>query len=63
MYQAAVELLTDRNAVVFVEGFIREDADTGETSEIEVKDFRPTRLFLRQSSSGPSGRCLTIRVI
>lgn len=48
MYQAAVELLTDRNTVVFVEGYIREDADTGETSEIEVKDFRPAPVFSKE---------------
>ena len=62
MYQAAVELLTDRNAVVFVEGYIREDADTGETSEIEVKDFRPAPVFSKEESSDPLGRYLTIRV-
>ncbi len=40
MYNAAVELLNDRTAVVFVEGHIREDANTGETREIDVEDFR-----------------------
>lgn len=40
MYNAAVELLTDRTAVVFVEGRLREDASTGETREIDVEDFR-----------------------
>lgn len=47
MYRAAVELLTDRDAVVFVEGHIREDAETGETREIEVEDFRLAPPFSR----------------
>jgi len=48
MYQAAVELLADRDAVVFVEGFIREDAETGETREIEVNDFRLASAFSKE---------------
>ncbi len=40
-YQAAVELLEDRDAVVFVEGWLREDASTGATREVRVEDFTP----------------------
>lgn len=45
MYQAAVELLEDRDAVVFVEGWLKEDADSGRTREIRVEDFRPAPDF------------------
>ncbi|WP_395642395.1 hypothetical protein [Rudaea sp.] len=45
MYQTAVELLEDRDAVVFVEGWIKEDAATGHTREIRVQDFRPAPEF------------------
>jgi hypothetical protein len=45
MYQAAVELLEDRNAVVFVEGWLKEDAATGHVREIRVEDFRPAPEF------------------
>lgn len=47
MYNTAVELLNDRTAVVFVEGRIREDANTGETREIDVEDFRLAPDFSR----------------
>lgn len=39
-YRAAVEVLADAEAVVFVEGWVTEDADTGLATEIEVADFR-----------------------
>lgn len=45
MYQTAVELLEDREAVVFVEGRLKEDAATGKTREIAVEDFRPAPEF------------------
>ncbi|MCL1633527.1 hypothetical protein M2650_02550 [Luteimonas sp. SX5] len=41
MYKAAVELLEDKEAIVFVEGWLREDATTGITREIKVEDFTP----------------------
>lgn len=44
-YQAAVELLEDRDAVVFVEGWLKEDASSGRTREIRVEDFRPAPEF------------------
>jgi hypothetical protein len=44
-YQAAVELLEDREAVVFVEGWLREDASTGATREVRVEDFTPAVEF------------------
>lgn len=44
-YRAAVDLLEDKNAVVFVEGWVREDAATGETREIRVEDFTPAPDF------------------
>ncbi len=45
MYQSAVELLENRDAVVFVEGWLKEDAATGHTREIRVEDFRPAPDF------------------
>lgn len=40
LYQNAVEVLADPDAVVFVEGWTDEDADTGFVTEIQVTDFR-----------------------
>ena len=40
MYGAAVEILSDPQAVVFVEGWLREDRETGQVTDIEVTDFR-----------------------
>lgn len=40
MYEQVVGLLSDRSGVIFVEGYVREDADTGETAEIDGKYFR-----------------------
>jgi len=45
MYQAAVDLLEDRDAVVFVEGWLKEDAATGQTREVNAEDFRPAPIF------------------
>lgn len=45
MYQTAVELLEDRDAVIFVEGWLKEDAATRQTREIAVEDFRPAPIF------------------
>lgn len=45
MYQAAVELLEDQDAVVFVEGWLKEDATSGNTKEIAAEDFRPAPVF------------------
>lgn len=44
-YQAAVELLEDKDAVVFVEGWLREDASSGATREVRVEDFTPAVEF------------------
>ena len=44
-YQAVVELLEDKNAVVFVEGWLREDALTGASREVRVEDFTPAIEF------------------
>jgi hypothetical protein len=40
LYQSAVEVLADPDAVIFVEGWTSESADTGLVSEIDVTDFR-----------------------
>ncbi len=40
LYGSAVEVLADPDAVVFVEGWTTESAETGGVSEIEVTDFR-----------------------
>jgi hypothetical protein len=40
-YQGAVELLEDKDAVVFIEGWLREDATNGAVKEIRVEDFTP----------------------
>lgn len=45
LYQDAVELLADKEAVVFVEGWLREDATTGMIREIRVEDFTPAIEF------------------
>jgi hypothetical protein len=40
LYRNAVEVLADPEAVVFVEGWTTESAETGFISEVEVADFR-----------------------
>ena len=45
-YKAAVELLTESDAVVFVEGWLRLHPDTQFVKRIEVEDFRPAPDFL-----------------
>jgi hypothetical protein len=45
MYHGAVELLQDPDAVVFVEGWVKEDPETGFVTEIDVVDFRPAPEF------------------
>lgn len=40
MYGAAVEVMSDPAAVVFVEGLVTEDPETGQVTDIEVTDFR-----------------------
>ena len=45
MYRGAVELLQDPDAVVFVEGWVKEDPETGFVTEIDVVDFRLAPAF------------------
>ncbi len=45
MYRGAVELLQDPDAVVFVEGWVKENRDTGFVTEIDVADFRLAPVF------------------
>lgn len=45
MYQHAVALLHDEDAVVSVEGTVTEDSSTGLVTEIEVTEFTPCPLF------------------
>lgn len=40
LYQSAVEVLADPDAVVFVEGWTTASTDSGRVSEIDVADFR-----------------------
>lgn len=40
MYQAAIDVLAERDAVLFVEGWVTENLDTGLTDAVEVTDFR-----------------------
>ncbi len=40
LYQKAVEVMSDPDAVVFVQGWTEENADTGFITEIQVTDFR-----------------------
>lgn len=40
LYRGAVEVMADPDAVVFVEGWVKEDAESGFATEIEVTDFR-----------------------
>lgn len=44
-HSAAVELMNDRDAIVFVEGWIKEDTATGRTCEIRAEDFRLAPAF------------------
>lgn len=48
MYQAAVEVLAERDAVIFVEGWVKENPDTGLAEAVEVTDFRPAPEFDEQ---------------
>jgi len=45
MYEQAVELLRDKGAVIFVEGDIEEDAESGFVKTVYVKDFLPAPKF------------------
>jgi hypothetical protein len=45
MYHEAVEVLADPDAVVFVEGWVTEDPETGFVTDMEVEDFRPAPPF------------------
>ena len=45
MYKTAVELLAERDAVIFVEGWLKEDAASAQIREIRVEDFRPAPEF------------------
>src|SRR5207253_10189140 len=45
MYQGAVELLHDENAVISVEGIVTEDSSSGLVTEIEVTEFTPAPQF------------------
>jgi len=47
-YQAMVELLKDRRAVVFVEGWLRLDPETQFVKRIQVEYFRPAPEFSLQ---------------
>ena len=47
-YQAAVEVLADPEAVVFVEGETTQDAVTGDVTAVEVADFRLAPEFSRE---------------
>ena len=44
-YDGIVALLDDKDAVVFVEGDVKEDPATGFITEIDVKDFTPAPAF------------------
>jgi hypothetical protein len=45
MYQGVVSLLRDENAVIFVEGEVFEDAESGIIKEIEATEFTPAPEF------------------
>jgi hypothetical protein len=45
MYHSAVNLLTDPNAVVFVEGDVSEDLDSGAIAAVTVRDFHEAPAF------------------
>jgi hypothetical protein len=45
MYHTAVELLLDKGAVIFIEGDIEEDTESGLVKTIYVKDFLPAVKF------------------
>jgi len=49
MYRHAVKVLEDQEAVVFVEGWVKEDPETGFVTEIAVTDFRPAPEFSIQA--------------
>lgn len=46
MYGAAVEVMSDPQGVLFVEGMVKEDPETGHVTDIEVTDFRLAPEFL-----------------
>jgi len=48
MYQSAVKVLADPEAVVFVEGWLRQEAATGQVTEIAVADFRLAPEFSKE---------------
>jgi hypothetical protein len=45
MYQGAVALLHDEDAVISVEGIVSEDSSTGLVTEIDVTEFTPAPTF------------------
>jgi hypothetical protein len=44
-YEAVVDLLEDKEGIIFVEGEVREDPTTGLITEIEVENFTPAPDF------------------
>lgn len=55
MYRSAVEVLNDPDAVVFVEGWVKEDPETGFVTDIEATDFRLAPAFRYDSYSAGRG--------
>jgi hypothetical protein len=56
MYHAAVEVLAERDAVVFVEGWCQEDPDSGCVTDIDVTDFRLAPKFSTEQYRQGLGR-------
>jgi hypothetical protein len=52
MYQSAVEVLQEKEGVVFVEGMVTENISEGVVESIEVTDFTPAPLFNEQEMRG-----------
>ncbi len=62
MYQGVVNLLRDEDAIIFVEGEVVEDAETGAIEEIDATEFTPAPPFdvdLFESQIGAFPRALT----
>jgi len=55
MYQGAVALLRDEDAVVFIEGLVTEDSSTGFVTEMDVTEFTPAPEFDLQAFEGMIG--------
>lgn len=53
MYHAVVDLLNDKEAIIFVEGHVEEDLLTGAIVSVQATDFKPAPQFSLEKFNAP----------